>query len=263
VAVGGLATRASADRATLSATAPQPWTGGAKTVTPIEAMAARIASRIAGHTVSVSCEGVPRFRSSDGTDAMGLVKTLVNKGTGRYALTATVIELTSKVCGPLQRFAQAAQKPTRCVDPQHSTLIPCFIGVKVARGSGPALCWTSACYSVGTSRPSYWSDYSGYSTALLTLAHEAIHTQQAVAGRPVPADAVIEAQADCSGMQWMRWVAEQLGDSSADGQSIASYFWIGLYPQVASIRGSRPYWSADCRPGGPLDIRAADATAWP
>jgi hypothetical protein len=125
------------------------------------------------------------------------------------------------------------------------------------------MCWSKACYSVAASGRSYWIAYSQYSVAILVLAHEAIHTQQAVAGRPGTASDLIETQADCSGMQWMRWVAEQLGASSDDGEAIANFFWHVEYPQAALQRTSRPYWSADCHPGGKLDIRAADATAWP
>ena len=65
--------------------------------------------------VSVSCEGVPRFGARR-ADALGLVRTLVDGRTGRYARTATLIELTSQACGPLQRFAQTAPKPTACFD---------------------------------------------------------------------------------------------------------------------------------------------------
>ena len=262
--LGGLVPAATADGVTVSADAPAPWAGGARTVTPLEVVAAQIASRIAGHPVSVSCEGVPRFRSGDGGDALGLVRTLVDERTGTYAKTATLIELTSEVCGPLQRFAQTAPKPTECFDAYRSTSVPCFIGKSVNRGSGTqAICMSTKCYSVvKAGSTAYWNAYGRYAEAILTLAHEAIHTQQAVLGRARPSDDLVEAQAECSGMQWMRWVAEQLGDSQEDGEAIARYFWIGMYPQVGSFRG-RPYWSADCRAGGKLDIRAADATVWP
>jgi hypothetical protein len=239
LAAGALVDEAGADRVTVSWDAPQPWAGGARTLTPIEVLASRIASRIAGHPVSVSCEGVPRFRSSDGTDALGLVGVRVNTQTGTYAATATLIELTSRVCGPLQRFAQAAQKPTRCPDAQRHALVPCFIGMPVARASGSAaMCWSKACYSVVASGRSYWIAYTRYSVAILVLAHEAIHTQQAVAGRPLPASDLIETQADCSGMQWMRWVAEQLGASTNDAQAIANFYWHVVYPKAASLHAS-------------------------
>jgi len=264
LAVGVLVPAATADDVTVPRDAPAPWAGGARTVTPLEAAAAQIASRIAGHPVSVSCEGVPRFRTSDGGDALGLVRTLVDERTWIYAKTATLIELTSEVCGPLQRFAQSAPKPTECFDAFRGASVPCFIGKSVKRTvAGQAVCMSSTCYSVVKAGSSaYWDAYGRYATAILTLAHEAIHTQQAVAGRLRPGDDLVEAQAECSGMQWMRWVAQQLGDSQEDGEAIARYFWIGMYPQAGSFRG-RPYRSAECRPGGKLDIRAAGATFWP
>jgi hypothetical protein len=60
----------------------------------------------------------------------------------------------------------------------------------------------------------------------------------------------------------MPYIAEQLGDTADDAQAIAQYFWDRIYPE------SRPsanwgYWSADCRPGGPLDLRPGTATLWP
>jgi hypothetical protein len=64
--------------------------------------------------------------------------------------------------------------------------------------------------------------------ALLTLAHESIHLQQATAGAVVPADSLVESQAECSGMQWTARVAEQFGDSPDDAQSIADYFWLAI-----------------------------------
>lgn len=263
VACGALATGASADRMTVPLNAPQPWAGGAKVLTPIEGLAAQIASRIAGHPVSVSCEGVPRFRSNSSIEALGEVHTLVDEGTNQYASTATVISLTSQVCGPLQRFAQLTQKPTRCSDPQRNAFVPCFGGAPVSRHSSvPAVCWGSGCYSVVVTRAAYWNAYRRYSEAILVLAHEAIHTQQAVAGHSVPSAALIETQAECYGMQWMPWVAMQLGDASDDAQSIATFAWLVDYPNAASLHAEYPYWSPDCRPGGKLDIRAADAL-WP
>ena len=70
-----------------------------------------------------------------------------------------------------------------------------------------------------------------------------------------------EAKADCYGMQWMPYVAEQLGDTPDDAQAIARWFWDKVYPLS---RPTHPeYWSADCRPGGALDARPAGTTAWP
>ena len=83
----------------------------------------------------------------------------------------------------------------------------------------------------------------------------------------MPADSIVEAQAECSGMQWVARVAEQFGDTPDDAQSLAEYFWLLDYPadETATDPYSllRPYWSADCKPGGALDIRPAGSTDWP
>ena len=68
-------------------------------------------------------------------------------------------------------------------------------------------------------------------------------------------------------MQWTARVAEQFGDSPDDAQTIAAFFWLIAYPNEAqaidSYSVAHPYWSADCKPGGPLDARPAGSTVWP
>src|SRR5581483_9222235 len=168
--------RASGDHATVSPQAVAPWTGGDAVVTPLEALAGRIATRIAQHPVTVNCETASKFRALAGSrDVLGFVRALTDRSTGRYAETATVIELTSQVCGPLQRFAEAAMKPTRC-KAGNGRFVPCFTG------------------------------------------------------KPVPQGALVEQQADCYGMQWVPWVAYELGDTGRDTQAIADYFWLAEYP---------------------------------
>jgi hypothetical protein len=257
---------ASADRSTLASNTVAPWWGGAAVVTPLEALAGRIATRIAGHQVTVRCETASRFRSLAGSrDVSGFVHTVVDPRTGRYAATATVIELTSQVCGPLQRFAAAAIKPTRCTERGQTRYVPCFVGTPVARGSaGASICWSESpsCYRVASYSGAYWDAYGDYASAIQTLAHEAIHTFQAQAGRLRPQGNLVEQQAECYGMQWMPWVATQLGDSGADPQRIATYFWLGPYRDEASRLPA--YWSSDCKPGGALDVRGAGSRRyWP
>jgi hypothetical protein len=256
---------ASADRSTLGSNTVAPWSGGDAVVTPLEAVAGRIATRIAGHQVTVRCETASRFRALAGSrDVSGFVHSVVDPRTGRFAATATVIELTSQVCGPLQRFAVAAVKPTRCTERGRSRYVPCFIGTPVTRGSaGTSICWSDApsCYSVASYSGAYWDAYDDYATAIQTLAHEAIHTFQAQAGKPRPQGNLVEQQADCSGMQWMPWVATQLGDSGADPQALATYYWLGPYRHKAHELPA--YWSSACKPGGALDARAAGSRYWP
>jgi hypothetical protein len=257
-------TSASADRATVSWAASDPWNSGDAIVTPLEWLASKIASRIAGHRVTVRCQTAATFRSIGGADDAGFVETQSSARTDKFARTANIIQLTSTTCGPLQRFAQAALKPTRCRENASAKPVPCFVGAPTASGAtGSGICTAGRCYRIVRYKRSFWSAYAKYSGALETLAHEAIHTQQAVEGRTVPAPDQIETEADCWGMQWMPWVAEQFGDSPDDAQAIADYFWLMQYPSQASLRTKLPYWSSDCQPGGALDIRPADSAAWP
>lgn len=151
---------------------------------------------------------------------------------------------------------------------------PCFLGIP-ATSSG--LCWTvstesgtpeKSCYEVTANPPGpYWNEYSKYVDALDTIAHESIHLWQAQAGFRVPSDQLVESQATCYGMQWLTYVAVQFGATPDDAQAIATYDWKIEYPGYLSVTSeyakSHPYWSADCKPGGALDIRGDKSGFWP
>jgi hypothetical protein len=113
--------------------------------------------------------------------------------------------------------------------------------------------------------PAYWAAYDLDAIAIFTLAHEAIHLGGVVGGTLSNGTAVgdpqAEAKADCYGMQWIPYVAQQLGDTPDDAQAIARYVWDKVYPLSQPTHPE--YWSPDCRPGGALDERPAGATAWP
>jgi len=131
----------------------------------------------------------------------------------------------------------------------------------------------SPCYANGArlpvSDPAFWTSYNSYAYAILALAHESIHlggamgTVGSFAGYPL-GDQLAEIHAECYGMQWMSWVAEQLGDTSDDALALAQWSYNVRYPslQGTTYRGAT-YWSADCVSGGSLDIRADKSTAWP
>src|SRR5579884_786451 len=69
-----------------------------------------------------------------------------------------------------------------------------------------------------------------------------------------------EAQVECYGMQSIWFVANKLGASVAEAQSIAKYYATEMYP---NRRTQTPqYWSAQCRNGGKYDLRPQLA-AWP
>lgn len=142
---------------------------------------------------------------------------------------------------------------------------PCFVGGEPTAENRicnvDGACYSAAATNVGDG---YWDAYCDFANAILSLAHEPIHLQQAQAGTVVPADSLVEAQAECSAMQWLPWVATQLGASEDDGQSLADFAWKLLYPTRAGTDSpERPYWSAECRPGGALDIRPAGTATWP
>jgi hypothetical protein len=110
----------------------------------------------------------------------------------------------------------------------------------------------------------YWQTYTGYAYALLTLAHESIHLGGYVGG--TLSNGVLagyqdaEARAQCYGMQWMPYVAQQLGDTTDDALAIARYTYARIYPLYKT--GDPIYWSSECRPGGALDIHLAGSSIW-
>jgi hypothetical protein len=110
---------------------------------------------------------------------------------------------------------------------------------------------------------SFWDDYDDYATALLTLAHEAVHLGGIVGTRfasgAVLGDAQAEAKAQCFGMQRVRYVAERLGDTRDDADAIARYTWDQVYPRYRATE----YWSDECRAGGALDLHLSGGAAFP
>ena len=105
-------------------------------------------------------------------------------------------------------------------------------------------------------------DYGNYAYAIWVLAHESIHLYDMRSGGSV--DLPFEIRADCYGLQWVRYAAQQLGDTADDGEAIAQYDFNVQYPTHQGITngGGQPYWSADCHQGGPLDLSPSDGV-WP
>lgn len=261
-----------------------PWTNQAHD-TPLELLAGRIATHIAGHPVTVDCESAASWATlaqqigvAPGSHS-GYVATLWNSSDGQLISSSNTAQLAPSICGSLDSFAVAASKPTECSLPAREALSArAHAGTLVlqkrarasSKASASALWKLEPCYLGGgkTAAPmtaAFWANYSTYAVAILTLAHESIHLQGIVGGTLANGvgvgDRQAEAKADCYGMQWMPYVAEQLGDTPADAQAIASYFWDKIYPLDRAA--SPAYWSGDCRPGGALDIRSASERAWP
>lgn len=290
--------------------------------TPLELLASNIASHIAGRQVTVHCESSDDWNALatqigfDPNAELGFVPSpLIFRFTLAFVTSAPTAYLSPAVCQPLEQFAEAATKPTKCQGPTsiqtdvtryqivtryrdvvkggkrtrikykvkvpYTAVVtttglgpptPCFIGAPMSPGAtGTGECWTSdVCYSVAANEPSaYWVSFEGYAEALMALAHEPIHLWQDQAGASAPDDSLVESQAECSAMQWLPYVAEQLGATADDAQAIANYFWTLDYPGMATLdqrdpyAAAHPYWSADCVPGGALDIRPPGSTVWP
>ena len=80
--------------------------------------------------------------------------------------------------------------------------------------------------------------------AVHVLTHEAMHMS----------GITDEARAECSAVQNDAWTARLLGASPEAAAVLARHYWRVVYPRMPE-----QYVSADCRPGGDLDLRSADA----
>jgi hypothetical protein len=288
VAVLGVAAFATvsalADTAPFPDSPDLPWTNPTHE-SALEVALTRIASHIAGKDVKVRCQGDTDWRKlvlergGDPNAELGYVGVDFSRRTGQIRWIADFAELAGDtVCLALKRFAVATPKPTKCVVTtlQKTTVfvrkrvagvvkrVPTVVTRKVK--SPPQRCYLGNRRIARAMPDAYWEAYLEYANAILTVAHEAIHLGGTVGGR-LPNGVIVgdvdgEAKANCFGMQWMPYVAEQLGASPDDAQAIAWFYWDNIYP---TYKGSpySAYWSADCRPGGRLDDRPAGKTAWP
>lgn len=288
---------ASADTAPLPNDGDLPWTNPAHT-SPLEILAGQIASRVAGRAATVQCDGQNDWNNLAGqwgfdpTVELGFVPFyywIASRTVGEGGDTAF---LSPTVCWNLEQFGIANPKPTKCqpvVSNQTTQAVTQRYRVTVrvkAHGKvhtervwrmrvvqqtvttqtlGPfAPCYLGNERSAANEPPSYWQTYSADALAILTLAHESIHIAQDQIGASI--DVILptsETDANCYGLQWMPYVAEQLGATPDDAESIAEYAYDYLYPgyQGDSFNGS-PYWSSDCRQDGPLDLTPGDGV-WP
>jgi hypothetical protein len=262
---------ARADIAVVANDGTTPFDGGVAVTSPLEQIAGSIASKIAGRAVTVRCENdsdwaalAQRNRIEAG-QVLGFVSFLAGGPVG-------YTELSPDVCRSLQAFAGATTKPTKCAgtksEPKpvtrtvrqklvtkingrtvvtwrtHMTRETTYVEVPLPFG---------ACYASGrelTDDQPFWNDYFYTAEALQTLVHESIHLK---------GDGV-EAEAECYGMQWLAYAAQQLGDTPDDAAAITAYYVTRLYPSRQSQ--SPDYWSPECRQNGALDLTPNDGV-WP
>jgi hypothetical protein len=262
----------------------------ARADSPVATLASQVASHIAGRAVTVKCPDAATFDADSGVPdgtVSGFVDNYLASDGSLHA--GDVAELAPNICDALNTFATAATKPTLCVPESEQTVyatrpfkqksrvkvhgkwrtVTKVVRRKVPVGSklvaaGPL----GPCYSSTTGEatvdaatyPNFWDSYGDYAWAIQTLAAASIHLQgdvSATVNGQLLGDPLAEAHAQCYGMQWLPWVAQQLGDSAADGVAVAQYVYDMLYSS------EDPYWSADCTAGGAMDTRPDKTQPWP
>jgi hypothetical protein len=221
---------------------------------------------------------------------------------GVYAEDSTHTQLATKACDRLWQFAKASVKPTKCAatrDTAETKIVtvryraPVAVKVKkhiIANGRrvtrvvtvrrmvwktrkekrtqtrteqvGMLPCYSTPESDVTLATPS--DGERGYVEnvfAIATLAHESIHLFDFTSGKPVVASRpAAESRAECIGMQDIARVAIALGAAPDDASNMQRWYWENFYP---TRRTQLPdYWSADCRPDGPLDQTPGDGI-WP
>src|SRR4051812_3805635 len=268
------------DTAPIENTPDLPWTNPDHT-SNLEVLLGQIASHVANRTVTMHCEGetdwtnLAQVGNFDPHLEYGYVNAFFSRF-GTVLRIDSLAELSGEaVCRPLKQFTTATTKQTKCRAMLYARK-PVKIGKRVRqilmmhRGAlGPCYQPDSKAFDDGGfGLPSelYWERYNAFAWAIWTVAHEAIHLGGIVgttfANGATAGDPQAEAKADCYGMQWVPYVATQLGDTLDDGYEIARFLWDLEYPQVR-LSSSSQYWSSDCRPGGALDVRPAGETHWP
>ena len=229
---------------------------------------------------------------------LGYVRSLWTASGALHSISDST-ELSPKACLALHEFAVAPLKPTKCAAPTSVTVttnqivservrvrVPVVKLVRGKRVRTTALRWRTvrktvpvqktttvpgtpaACFAndvrANADDGAYWERYQDYVLGLQTLAHEAIHLSGIVGGTLRSGLQVgyvdDEARADCWGMQWLAYVAQQLGAAPDDAQAIARFYALNMYPQWQ--RSAPEYWSAECRDGGALDLRP-ESSLWP
>jgi hypothetical protein len=254
VAALSIAAVAWADTAPIANTPDLPWTNPDH-LSNLEVLAGQIASHISGRTVTAKCEGdtdwalLAQQRHFDPTLELGYVSIVNTPGQAQSMSDATELA-GGNVCLPLKNFASATVKPTKCIPAAAIAPVRTRKPTK-ARSAVPSPCYLGGGNVTADMPHSFWVAYGNYAQAIETLAHESMHLSGVFS----------EAVAQCSGMQWIQSTAVQLGDTPDDAEAIAKFTWDYIYPEM---KVSAPaYWSAGCRPGGPLDIRTGGKTAWP
>jgi hypothetical protein len=227
---------------------PVPWAGGAAVVSPLEAFAASLASRIAGRTVQVICNGSGEWsqlsaeQKFDPVTVWGFVVFNWDEASQAY-VPADYMQLSEAACFYLDEYwrAPAAQKGKRCVVQtrvtfvQKKTRLRVIMRVKVKGRWVKRPGWITQVTQVPVSHSTYEEcpDYDNRVFALQTLSHESQHL----------AGVRDEATAECQGMQKLPWFAEQFGATPAQARQMAVDYFTRFYEVK---RPGTPYYDPTC-----------------
>ena len=102
----------------------------------------------------------------------------------------------------------------------------------------PGICRGLARVASGRTLPDAAQPAFALALAVATLAHESTHA----------AGVADEAEAECSGIQWLARAARALGADDADAERLGRVYW-ARYDQLPAV-----YRSPECRDGGDLDL---------
>lgn len=197
----------------------------AQRVTWFEVRAARVATALAGRSVSVECADVASWRALAAEHGFDRATT--------WALTPLHWDAAR---GRPAAGSRAILSPRACVLASSFAAKPTELGSRLCRHGGGARPVLGECDA-----------WAAKLTAVHVLSHESMHL----------AGAVDEASAECLAVQLDAFVATRLGADERFARTMAREYWTLYHPEQ-----DRAYQSRECREGGALDL-LPDRPGWP
>jgi hypothetical protein len=236
-----------------TAFAAAPWDGGLAVVSPLEAHAGVIATKIAGRPAQVACNSPEEWaaftKDITGGVLLGYVPWEWDPARGDW-YPSDVAQINPLVCQALDVFWQAPDKRAitmRCHTSDELVKVSRKIRYR-AKVKGRWV-WKTKWKTHTEPRPVYGEcrDLKLFLASIDTLAHEPVH----ISG--VSDEGVTE----CYAIQHFADVAEHFGASSELARELSANYWTRFYP----TRGT-DYYRPDCQNGSPLDLNPA-SDVWP
>ncbi|MBM4363741.1 MAG: hypothetical protein FJ104_13755, partial [Deltaproteobacteria bacterium] len=245
---------------------------GATERSPLERLLGEVAAKVVHRSVEVRCEGETDWKNLGQSAEWGYVRFwgYTVGGEFRPSYPDSLAELSPQACWNLQQYAKAALKQSKCpttVEQERTVVrtrrVPEWRTVRTKAGTARKRVWVkrripetvtetvpgppAPCASL-PGRPS--REYENVVLSLLTVSHEVMHL----------AGVYDEATAQCHGLQWVAFVARELGADAEDAQSLAAYLFREVYPRAKATPRMAEYYSDECRAGGSLDLTPNDGS---